>query len=63
MPLPGQQMPPQVDVGEQPPQGPPVDAAEVRRRLGMGVCAIEALVHGVQGAVIGCTCWIMCLIE
>lgn len=37
-------------------EGPPrVDAAEVRRRLGMGVCAIEAVVHGVQGAVIGCT--------
>lgn len=49
-PLPGQ-APPQV--GEQPPQGPPVDAAEVRRRMGMGVCALEALVHGVQGAVIG----------
>jgi hypothetical protein len=37
-------------------QGPPVDAAEVRRRLGMGVCAIEAVVNGIQGAVIGCTC-------
>lgn len=42
--------------GPQQGEGPPrVNAAEVRRRFGMGGCAIEAVVHGVQGAVIGCT--------
>lgn len=40
--------------GPQQGEGPPrVDAAEVRRRFGMGLCAIEAVVHGAQGAVIG----------
>ncbi len=53
---------PQRQPGEQhaPPIGeqhapPPIDAAEARKRLGMGVCAIEAVVNGIQGAVIGCT--------
>lgn len=55
--VPGQQQqtPPQYGGGPagQPPHGPPVDAAEMRRRLGMGGCVIEGVVHGFQGAIIG----------